>query len=138
TNGVGPAAIGQQLWRVYVFSDKRCVNQVMAGSLTDAPAWAPRATQALAFPATVQDVQDTMTKGKLLKYGASEGATFMADISPVTASENTAPTVTPASTSDAGKSAGAATPAAATPPVTNGTSATTATVGQVELPDSGW
>jgi hypothetical protein len=130
TNGLGPAAIGQQLWRVYVFSDKRCVNQVMAGSLTGAPAWAPRATQALVFPTSVKAFQDTMTKGKILKYG-DEGPTYMADLSTVTASENSAPT---------GAAAGGAAPTAPAPaaPSTGGTTSTLVTTGQVELPDSGW
>jgi hypothetical protein len=131
TSGVGPAAIGNQLWRVYVFSDKRCINQVMAGSLTGAPAWAPRATQALTFPGSVKGVQDAMTKGTILKYG-EEGATFMADISAVTASENAGAAAGGAAATPA---APAAAPAAAP---SGGTSNGTSVVGQVELPDSGW
>src|SRR5207249_2214552 len=87
TDGVGPLAIGQQLWRAYVFSDKRCINEVMIGSITGAPAWAPRAGPALALPATVKDLTDTEQNGKILKYG-DQGAAFMADITPVIPSEN--------------------------------------------------
>jgi hypothetical protein len=132
TNGAGPSAIGQQLWRVYVFSDRRCVNEVMVGSLTGAPAWAPRATQSLAFPTTVKDFQDAEANGTILKYGA-EGATFGADLNSVTASEDTPPV--------AGAAPPAATPSspgAATPPAATGSSATIVTAGAVELPDSGW
>jgi hypothetical protein len=130
TNGKGPEAIGDQLWRVYVFSDKRCVNQVMVGSLTGEPAWAPRATQALAMPSTVKAVDDTESQGKILKYG-SEGNTFMADLSPVTASEN----LGAASSGGSSGSSGSSTPS---PSSSNASSVTTVNPGQVELPDSGW
>ena len=137
TDGIGPAAIGQQLWRVYVFSDRACVNQVMVGSVTGGQAWAPRATESLALPGTVQAVSDAETKGTILKPG-SEGATFMADLTAVTASEDVVP---------GGASPGAATPPGAAPsgaappgatPSGNGTTTEVSTPGEIELPDSGW
>jgi len=135
TDGTGPGSIGQQLWRVYVFSDKRCVNEVMVGSLTGAPAWAPRATQALTFPTSVKDLQNVEANGTILKYG-SEGPTFGADLNPVTASENAAPIAGPApagaSTTTPSSSSSTTTPAA------TGSSATIVSAGAVELPDSGW
>ena len=32
----------RMLWRVYVFTDKQCVNEALTGSLVGGPAWAPR------------------------------------------------------------------------------------------------
>jgi hypothetical protein len=138
TDGVGPNAIGQQLWRVYVFSDKRCVNQVMVGALTGTPAWAPRATQALTFPGSVKELLDTEAQGKILKYGA-EGATFMADLNPVTASENAGAASASAPATPSGASSSSASPASSTTtPASTGSSSTIVASGQVELPDSGW
>jgi hypothetical protein len=39
-----PRIVGQNSvgWRVYVFSDRQCVNLVTVGSLVQSPAWAPR------------------------------------------------------------------------------------------------
>lgn len=141
TNGKGPEAIGDQLWRVYVFSDRRCVNQVMVGSLTGEPAWAPRATQALAMPSSVKGVTDTETQGKILKYG-SEGSTYMADLSQVTASENAGAAAGGSSSSgsgsgsSSGSSSGSGGSSGSAP--SNSTSVATVKSGQVELPDSGW
>jgi hypothetical protein len=144
TDGKGPEAIGDQLWRVYVFSDKRCVNQVMVGSLTGEPAWAPRAVQALAMPSSLKELQDTENQGKILKYG-SEGATFMADLSQVTASENagaaagTTSGTSGGSSGSSGSSSGSSgTSSSSSSASSNGSTATTVTAGQVELPDSGW
>ena len=33
---------GSSLYRVYIFSDKNCVNRVFTGSIVGSPAWAPR------------------------------------------------------------------------------------------------
>jgi hypothetical protein len=137
TNGVGPRSIEQQLWRVYVFSDKRCVNGVMVGSLTGAPAWAPRATQALTFPGTVKDLQDTEANSTILKYG-SEGATFMADLNSVTASENANATASASSGASSSSSTTTTTSTSTPPPASTGSASTIVSAGAVELPDSGW
>ena len=53
-NGTGSSAfMNTKLWRVYVYSDKQCVNLVMTGSVTGSPAWAPRLGQPLTLPTTL-------------------------------------------------------------------------------------
>lgn len=126
TDGVDPASTGQSLWRTYVFSDRRCINPVMTGSIVGGPAWAPRASPPLALPASLLALQKARA-GALLKAG-DQGTTFMADLTAVTASEvGGGGAATPAA-GQAG--AAAAAPAAGAP--------TVATPGQIELPDSGW
>jgi hypothetical protein len=131
TNGSEPAAIGDQLWRVYVFSDKACVNQVMVGSMTGSPAWAPRAAQSLAFPG------DSVTLAKdegglILSYGA-EGSTFSADDETVTASEDAA-----AAASSSSSSTSSSTSSSSAASTSASGSDFSGTAGAVQLPDSGW
>ena len=33
---------GSSLYRVYIFTDKNCVNRIFTGSVVGSPAWAPR------------------------------------------------------------------------------------------------
>jgi len=56
TGQFGPAS----LYRVYVYSDRDCVNPVFKGSLVGSPAYAPRVSGPLAFPT------DPLKLGKLL------------------------------------------------------------------------
>jgi hypothetical protein len=39
SEGIDP---GSSLYRVYIFSDKSCVNRIFTGSIVGSPAWAPR------------------------------------------------------------------------------------------------
>ena len=39
-----------ELYRVYVFSDKQCLNQVFVGSVAGSPAYAPRPYGSLTLP----------------------------------------------------------------------------------------
>jgi hypothetical protein len=50
--GTGPAFAGTtpELWRVYVATDKDCVNFVYRGSIVGGPAYAPRSTGPLGLP----------------------------------------------------------------------------------------
>jgi hypothetical protein len=47
SDGIDP---GSSLYRVYVFSDKNCVNRVFTGSIVGSPAWAPRSLTAWSLP----------------------------------------------------------------------------------------
>ncbi len=49
-------AVGSSLYRVYIFTDDHCVNQVFAGSIVGSPAFAPRT-----FGGTFALPQDTKT-----------------------------------------------------------------------------
>jgi len=136
TNGKGPEAIGDRLWRVYVFSDKRCINPVMVGSLTGAPAWAPRVGPSQTFPTTLQQVQDDSTQGTILPPG-NEGSTFMADLTPVTASED-ATGGSSSSGSSSSPSSSSSSSSGSSPAPASGTTTVISGAGQIELPDSGW
>jgi hypothetical protein len=127
--GVGA---GAQYWRVYVFSDKQCVNPVMTGSIVGSPAWAPRETDPLNLPATDTDLAD-FANGKFPGYGA-QNATFTADASTPSPSESA-----PAADGSSSGSSSPATPPASAPtaPPTGSSSGTTATR-NVSLPDNGW
>jgi hypothetical protein len=59
---------GYGLHRVYVFSDKDCVNPVFQGAIVGGPAYAPRSTGPLNLPQTSDDL--IAAGGKFLKDGA--------------------------------------------------------------------
>ena len=73
-----------ELYRVYVFTDVSCVNQVFRGAVVGSPAYSPRPSGPLALPSSA----DTLAKARLgyLADGA-EGNTFGADLQSVKTSE---------------------------------------------------
>ncbi|MHB8643190.1 MAG: hypothetical protein ACYDA3_09935 [Gaiellaceae bacterium] len=71
-----PAGDKSNLYRVYVATDKDCVNIVFRGSIVGSPAFAPRLTGPLSLPQSVAGVSAAST-GWLSDGG--EGATFTAD-----------------------------------------------------------
>ena len=112
----------------------------MVGAITGESAWAPRAMPPLALPATAKALGDDVANQTILTYG-SEGNTFMADLTAVTASEAAA-TSTQTGGSGSTSTPSSTTPSSTTPgstaPSGNGTTDFTSTPGAVELPDSGW
>jgi hypothetical protein len=111
TDGLNP---GSSLYRVYVFSDKNCVNRVFTGSIVGSPAWAPRTVTDWAVPAgadaTGADVIPNEGGGN--QVGANKG------------SKSTASKTTSAQTS-------------AAPQATKDTQVSP-TSGSADLWDSGW
>jgi hypothetical protein len=108
-SSLGP--FGSSLYRVYIFTDDHCVNQVFTGSIVGSPAFAPRVVGGvLALPQTQKALGD-WNRG--LIQGGDEGRSFDATGKPVK------PTETPA--------AGGG---------TNGNTA--ADAAGVDLWDSGW
>ena len=73
-----------RLHRVYVFSDRDCVNVVYRGAIVAGPAYAPRTTGTLELPATATGIEEAQSK--FLADG-DEGATFAADTDKVRATE---------------------------------------------------
>ena len=69
-------SFGSSLYRVYIFTDNHCVNQVFAGSLVGSPAFAPR-TQGgpLALPQDTKSLLDWTGPPYLVKTGP-EGNAF--------------------------------------------------------------
>ncbi len=126
-----------RLYRVYVATDRQCVNVVFKGAVVGSPAYAPRMTGPLALPTTATAVTDA--ESAYLANG-SEAGTFMADYTAVTTNEQSAPTTSSSGTSSSGTSSGTG------PAGTGGTAGATSTIpadfgatgALVDLWDSGW
>jgi hypothetical protein len=73
------------LHRVYVFSDRDCVNVVFRGGIVGGPAYAPRTSGPLDLPATKIELADAA--GMYLADG-EEGKTFAVDTDKVKTSES--------------------------------------------------
>ena len=127
-------AAGKQygLYRVYVFSDRECVNPVLRGAIVGGPAYAARNKGTIKFPADAKAIADASTT--ILDLG-DEGKSFTAEgLLSKPASEAgaaAAGTATPAAP------AGTATPANGGPgaPVEQ---ASNSDWPQIELLESGW
>ena len=75
-----------RLFRTYAFTDRDCVNVVFRGSVVGGPAYAPRVSGPLKLP-TNQEELDVALAGILPSAKTETAKTFMADGSPMTASE---------------------------------------------------
>lgn len=115
---------GNGLFRVYVYSDRGCVNSVTVGSVVGGPAWAPRAAPPLELPGTPAELA-AMTAGKILGYAPQASAT-MADGTTVVSSEEAFGAASAATGTSTGTAAGAPDPSL------------TAPAGTIALPDNGW
>jgi hypothetical protein len=70
-----PKSDSTDLYRVYVFSDNKCIDPVMVGSVVGSPAWVPRSSGALILPRTLEDLEKVM-KGSLLPKDGAQGETL--------------------------------------------------------------
>jgi hypothetical protein len=77
-----------ELYRVYVATDRDCVNIVFRGVVVGSPAYAPRWNGTLALPKT--SAEQLADRTRFVAAGA-EGFTTMADSTPVNANEAAAP-----------------------------------------------
>src|SRR5207244_3760490 len=77
-----------ELFRVYVFTDRDCVNLVFKSAIIGGPAYAPRSSGPLALP---RDDGQTDAARKTFLPDGTEGTTFTADGSPITATESEKP-----------------------------------------------
>ncbi|HVC88785.1 MAG TPA: hypothetical protein VNC40_15355 [Gaiellaceae bacterium] len=69
-------SFGSSLYRVYIFTDDHCVNQVFAGSVVGSPAFAPRTVGGpLALPQSTKTLSNWMNPPYLLARG-DEGNAF--------------------------------------------------------------
>ncbi|MBI4171513.1 MAG: hypothetical protein HY511_02010, partial [Actinobacteria bacterium] len=102
------AGTSAELYRVYVFTDRGCLNRVYTGSIVGSPAYAPRLTGPLALPQTTAAI--AAARSSYLTDG-DEGASFTFDRGKVTGNESLPPV-----TATTGLPAGASPPAGATPP----------------------
>jgi hypothetical protein len=68
-----PSPSSTDLYRAYVFSDDKCVDPVMTGSIVGSPAWVPRTSGALALPTDADTLGKTMS-GALMPTDGDQGA----------------------------------------------------------------
>jgi hypothetical protein len=124
------------LWRVYVFSDKSCVNSVTVGSIVGGPAWAPRWAQPMSLP-TAGDALDSFAAGDSPFTYEAQDNVWTADLTPIKTAEEavgTAPTTqgnAPSGETGGSSSTPTTAPATATP-----TALAALEPGTVQLPDN--
>lgn len=115
------------LYRVYVFSDRQCVNTVLRGAIVGGPAYAARNKGTLKLPTEEKAVADAASQ--ILELG-DEGKTFTAE----------GFVAKPASEAGSSSAAVVEAPAAATTGSTGNTveQASNSSWPQIELLESGW
>ena len=130
------AGAATELYRVYVFTDKRCINDVYTSAIIGSPAYAPRYSGPLVLPRSAEAV--TFARGTYLPDG-KEGDSYAADGTKMVANESLdaiKPTVgLPGATSASTPAAPAPAPGGTTPPPSGEppASGAAATPGLVEL-----
>jgi len=90
TGNAGVDGTPAELYRVYVATDRDCVNIVYRGAIVGGAAYAPRWNGTLGLPSTMGQLAD---RTRFLSPG-SEGSPSMADDTPVVANENVEPSGT--------------------------------------------
>ena len=75
-----------RLFRAYAFTDRDCVNAVFRGSVVGGPAFAPRVSGPLKLPINQEEL-DVALAGVLPSAKSENAKTYMADGTPLTASE---------------------------------------------------
>ena len=82
--------VGSSLYRVYIFTDDHCVNQVFAGSIVGSPAFAPRTIGGpFKLPQSTKDLTNWNTAPYIVESGGTEGNSVDATGKPVTPNEAT-------------------------------------------------
>jgi hypothetical protein len=127
-----------ELFRVQVFTDKRCINRVYTSAIVGSPAYAPRYSGPLSLPRTGAAIASA--RSSYLPDG-DEGPSFAFDMDSLTANESlpsvkptiglpaaAAATTTPATGSAPSGGAAAPTPAPAAPAAPGGAAAAPAVV----------
>ena len=129
-----------RLYRVYVATDRQCVNIVFTGAVVGSPAYAPRTSGPLALPTSAAGV--LQAQSSYLADG-TQTATFAPDSHTIQTTEGSASSAgASGSTGSTGSTTptSSTTPSSSTPATTAGDSATgfTAAGSLVDLWDSGW
>ena len=123
-----------ELYRVHVYTDRRCVNRVYSSAIIGSPAYAPRYSGPLQLPTSGAAI--TASRSTYLNDGA-EGVSFAADSFPVVANESL-PKVKPTSglPKSASEPSASPTPSSPTPapaPAPGTPAGPAASAGTVEL-----
>ena len=98
---------GDELYRVYVYTDRGCLNRVFTGAIVGSPAYAPRFSGPLALP---QDTTNLASSRGTYLVDGPDGLSYTWDGEAVTANE-----AQPAVTATVGLPAGVTTSAPAAP-----------------------
>jgi hypothetical protein len=124
----GPAdysgGLQPELFRVYVATDRDCVNIVFRGAIVGSPAYAPRSTGPLALPTDDQGIARARTT--VLDQGSEPGP-LMLDGTPATTTED----ASAASGSSGSGSSGSGSSGGSTTPATK-------QAAKIDLPDTAW
>jgi len=127
TRGLDP---GSALYRVYVYSDSRCVNRIFTGSIVGSPAFAPRTIGGpMPLPGNTVDLAAAGSPPYLTGAGG-EGDAVDATGKHVNPNE--------AGAGGAAAAAGTGSAGSASAPSSDATTKTTGTEAGVDLWDSGW
>lgn len=92
------------LWRVYVFSDRECINPVLTGSVVGGDAWAPRDIDPLVLPGDTSALADVLG-GSFPGWGA-QAPVFTLDGDTPKPSESTMATGSSPSSTGSGSGSG--------------------------------
>ena len=123
SEGIDP---GSSLYRVYIFSDRNCVNRIFTGSIVGSPAWAPRTVGGpMPLPGDTKSIQDDQSAPPYLTGSGSEAVALDATGTKIVSNETPGSQV--GSTGKPGSGSGSAGSGSAAP----------STAG-VDLWDSGW
>jgi hypothetical protein len=126
TEGIDP---GSSLYRVYIFSDKNCVNRIFTGSVVGSPAYAPRTVGGpMPLPGDQASLMNAEVAPPYLTGAGSEGVALDATGAKVTSNETAGSQVGSSGSGAAGSSASSSTSAASSVGGAAG----------VDLWDSGW
>lgn len=79
------SSLAAELYRVYVYTDRSCINRVYTGAIVGSPAYAPRTSGPLALPLKTAALATARTS--YLSDG-DEGTSYTADFEKVTANES--------------------------------------------------
>ena len=139
TGSTSSAGVASELFRVYVFSDRDCVNTIFRGAIVASPAYVPRLTGPLRLPKSNSDLASARTR--ILGDG-KEPKSYTADGLAIQPTEQDTKAAPPPATGSGSGATG--TPAeldpAATPPAadTNLPATPVVTGAPVDLWESGW
>ncbi len=131
------AGVAYDLYRVYVFSDRDCVNTIFRGAMVGSPAYVPRLTGPLKLPKSSTEAD--RARSAILSDG-NEPPSFTADGLQIQSTEQDKKAPVPATAGGSGGTTPADPDPASTPPAadTNLPATPVLTGAPVDLWESGW
>ncbi len=136
SEGINP---GSSLYRVYIFTDKSCVNRVFTGSIVGSPAWAPRTIGGpMPLPQNTQDLGTAGSAPPYLTGAGSEGLAVDATGQPVVSNETPGSQVGSSGGSSSGSGSSGSSSSSSASASVGAAIGSTSTPAGVDLWDSGW